>query len=178
MSTNAQLVDAVYGAVSGWLERRLAPLRQRMSTLLARQDAIEQRTLQLAERGGGAMTYRELWRHDETYKRGETCTFANGLWVALRDNSDKPSAGTGAWRLALKSPQQGPQGLRGLQGDIGPMPRHRWDGTKLQFEQGPDGGKWGEAVDLRGSPGAVGVVQLGGGSSATPVNSYFPAGWG
>jgi hypothetical protein len=57
------------------------------------------------------------------------------------------------------------------------MPRHRWNGTKLQFEQGPDGDEWGAAVDLQG-PARTGVQNVGASSFRLPsVNSYFPSGW-
>ena len=50
--------------------------------------------------------------------------------------------------------EPGPQGEKGDQGDIGPMPRHKWIGTKLQFEN-PDG-TWGRLVDLEGPRGPSG----------------------
>lgn len=46
---------------------------------------------------------------------------------------------------------RGDKGEQGDQGEPGPMPRHRWHGTELQFER-PDG-DWGKRVDLRGPPG-------------------------
>jgi hypothetical protein len=60
---------------------------------------------------------------------------------------------------------------------------HEWSGTKLRFEQGPDGNRWGQWVDLQGPPGrafgvsAMGFPMVGGGGVTTPANSYFPAGW-
>ena len=57
----------------------------------------------------------------------------------------------------------GADGKDGAQGDIGPMPKHKWDGTKLAFEIAA--GKWGKAVDLRGPAGAGG----GSGISTTVV---------
>jgi len=58
------------------------------------------------------------------------------------------------------------------------MPRHRWNGSKLQFEQAP-GDVWGEEVDLKGPAGRDGiggVVQTSARGSSTG-NSYFPSGW-
>lgn len=52
---------------------------------------------------------------------------------------------------------QGPQGERGpmgLKGDTGPAPAHRWNGSKLSFEN-PDG-SWGKEVDLKGEQGREG----------------------
>lgn len=74
--------------------------------------------------------------------------------------------------------QEGPKGDRGPagpEGPMGPMPEHRWDGTKLQFEN-PDG-NWGQAVDLQGPagpPGAVGFI--GGGSSGNGSGAQGPQG--
>ena len=85
----------------------------------------------------------------------------------------------------------GPKGDPGPKGDIGPMPRHKWDGTKLAFEEGPDGGHFGPAVDLKGPPGESGIARTGRGlplnigiggagdseTTTAPQFSYFPAGW-
>ena len=49
---------------------------------------------------------------------------------------------------------KGVQGDRGPEGKMGPMPKHRWAGQNLQF-QNPDG-TWGEAMNLRGSKGSSG----------------------
>jgi len=59
------------------------------------------------------------------------------------------------------------------------MPRHRWKGTALQFEQGPDGDEWGDAVDLEGPKGPAGAAGFGGVITApsTKRNTYFPSGW-
>lgn len=75
-----------------------------------------------------------------------------------------------------------PQGPPGPRGEVGPMPIHRWDGTRLQFEQGPNGGEWGEAVDLvgpAGRPGRNGSNGASGlGAASRTTTSYFPGGWG
>jgi hypothetical protein len=61
------------------------------------------------------------------------------------------------------------------------MPAHRWDGTKLQFEQAP-GGDWGKAVDLKGDKGEAGRDGFGGGVIVQQGGTgggytYFPGGW-
>ena len=71
---------------------------------------------------------------------------------------------------------RGPQGSPGPQGDVGPMPMHRWDGTSLQFQQGPDGGTWGELVDLQGPRGRDGMSG-GGAVIVQGGNSWMPGGW-
>lgn len=55
---------------------------------------------------------------------------------------------------------QGPEGPRGPMGPMGPMPKHRWMGTKLQFQRSED--EWGDLVDLQGPPGKS-VTYFGGG---------------
>lgn len=58
---------------------------------------------------------------------------------------------------------------RGDDGDIGPMPRHQWKGTKLRFEIQPD--EWGKFVDLKGKPGSPGAPGRGGsGQSLAGLN--------
>ena len=71
------------------------------------------------------------------------------------------------------------QGEQGEPGPMGPMPRHRWEGTALQFEQGPDGEEWGELVELKGEKGDDGVTRVvsGGGGGPIIVNGYWPQGW-
>jgi hypothetical protein len=47
---------------------------------------------------------------------------------------------------------------RAIERELGVMPMHEWDGTRLRFQQGPDGSRWGEWVDLRGPPGEAGAI--------------------
>lgn len=54
--------------------------------------------------------------------------------------------------------------LEGTPGKDGKVPAHKWEGTKLFF-QNPDG-KWGEGIDLRGRPGDGGDMM--GGSGGAP----------
>lgn len=63
---------------------------------------------------------------------------------------------------------RGKDGLQGQTGEVGPMPAHRWQDTKLQFEQAP-GGEWGKAVDLQGPPAEVGTPAKGGGAGAVSI---------
>ena len=71
-----------------------------------------------------------------------------------------------------KDGAQGPVGPQGPQGPVGPPPAHRWEGTKLQFEQ--PSGEWGEAVDLRGPAGETKVY---GGVVQQATSSWEPSGW-
>ena len=71
--------------------------------------------------------------------------------------------------------KQGERGPRGLTGDIGPMPRHQWDGTKLRFQQGPAGDDWGAYVDLKGATGAQGYTGVVVQQSTTAGSSYWPS---
>jgi len=72
------------------------------------------------------------------------------------------------------------KGERGQTGPIGPMPEHRWAGTSLQFQQGPDGEEWGPLVELKGDKGEDGVTRVvsgGGGGGPIVINGFFPQGW-
>lgn len=60
--------------------------------------------------------------------------------------------------------RDGKDGVDGKDGDIGPMPKHEWQGTKLRFEMQP--GQWGKFVDLQGPRGTSGTVVVGGGGSS------------
>lgn len=42
----------------------------------------------------------------------------------------------------------GEKGEQGDHGEIGPMPKHQWDGTNIRFEIAPD--EWGQWVNLQG----------------------------
>jgi len=70
---------------------------------------------------------------------------------------------------------KGLRGKAGIRGPQGPMPEHRWEGTSLQFQQGPEGDAWGDLVNLQGPKGdpgiGGGVLTLDGG------NNWFPGGW-
>ena len=71
---------------------------------------------------------------------------------------------------------QGPRGPQGPEGPVGPMPQHRWEGTSLQFQQGPDGDSWGELVDLQGPRGPAGASG-GGAVILQGGNGWMPSGW-
>ncbi len=58
--------------------------------------------------------------------------------------------------------EAGPQGEPGEPGQIGPMPKHQWDGPRLRFEIAP--GKWGQWANLRGPAGISGAVLRGNGT--------------
>jgi PKD repeat protein len=66
----------------------------------------------------------------------------------------------------------GDRGLVGPEGQMGPMPDHQWDGTRLRFEE-PDG-QWGKYVDLqgpRGYQGSSGIIAGGEGGGMSPTQA-------
>lgn len=84
-----------------------------------------------------------------------------------RDGKDGKDGKDGAPSLAGKDGAPGRDGVDGIDGrdgkdggagPRGPMPRHRWQGSRLQFEE-PDG-SWSKAVELN----AVYITQGGRGS--------------
>jgi len=81
------------------------------------------------------------------------------------------------WLASLRGEKgnSGSRGKAGIQGPMGPMPEHRWEGTSLQFQQGPDGDTWGDLVNLQGPSGSHSVG--GGVLVQTSGNSWFPGGW-
>jgi hypothetical protein len=79
-----------------------------------------------------------------------------------RDGVDGAPGKRGLQGLQGPQGEPGPQGPRG---DIGPMPRHEWEDTRLRFEIAP--GRWGRSVDLQGPPGKSGRVQVVGGGGTT-----------
>lgn len=89
---------------------------------------------------------------------------------------------TGADGRDGRDGKDGTRGPRGPEGDIGPMPKHEIDGTKIRFEMAPD--VWGEWMDIEGPRGKPGQDGRHGGGGvvikpvpAKPSFSYMPAGW-
>lgn len=76
---------------------------------------------------------------------------------------------------------KGDRGPQGPGGDLGPMPLHEWDGTKIRFQLTLD--EWGDWHDIAGPRGPRGVQGGGGGGSGSPTpvlvntNTYMPSGW-
>jgi hypothetical protein len=84
------------------------------------------------------------------------------------DKGDKGDPG-----VSVKG-DKGDKGEPGPPGPPGPIPKHKWTGTKLQFEK-PDG-KWGKAVDLKGAPGkpgGVGFASSSGQGDGAPGKSAY-----
>lgn len=61
----------------------------------------------------------------------------------------------------------GKQGEPGKEGIPGEKPKHKWEGTKIYFEN-PDG-SWDKGVDLQGKPGAAGRGSDGGRAIGTLI---------
>jgi hypothetical protein len=53
---------------------------------------------------------RGVYREDSEYKKGDGTTWGGSFWIAQKDTKDKPDAGTGAWRLAIKRGRDGKDG--------------------------------------------------------------------
>lgn len=116
---------------------------------------------------------------DEPVENGETGISLSGRWLlAGAKGADGTNGADGAkgekgeqgiqGPAGIQGPQgekgekgdkgdtgeQGIQGPQGIQGATGSTPAHRWNGTKLQFDN-PDGTP-GELVDLQGPQGVQG----------------------
>ena len=92
---------------------------------------------------------------DEPVENGETGISLSGRWLlAGAKGADGTDGADGADGAKGEKGEQGIQGPQGIQGATGSAPAHRWDGTKLQFDN-PDGTA-GEFVDLQGPQGVQG----------------------
>ncbi|PKO27968.1 MAG: hypothetical protein CVU32_01800 [Betaproteobacteria bacterium HGW-Betaproteobacteria-5] len=96
--------------------------------------------------------------------------------IAAITKMEGPAGKDGADGAHGKAGERGPKGEpgeQGPQGERGPMPDHKWDGTKLTFQK-PDG-KWGKAVDLKGKPGTDGgTVIIRSGGSSSGIGTLLP----
>lgn len=72
-----------------------------------------------------------------------------------RTGNDGPRGKVGPVGDQGRAGEVGPAGPPGAKGDPGPIPRHKWNGSKLSFED-PDG-KFSRAVDLKGPGGGRGA---------------------
>ena len=92
---------------------------------------------------------------DEPVENGETGISLSGRWLlAGAKGADGTDGADGADGAKGEKGEQGIQGPQGIQGATGSAPAHRWDGTKLQFDN--PGGTAGELVDLQGPQGVQG----------------------
>ena len=91
----------------------------------------------------------------------DVAIFLGGQWIlkslkgAKGDKGERGDKGDKGERG-----EAGQNGLNGATGQTGLKPKHRWAGTKLQFEL-PDG-SWGTLVDLRGQDGTNGTNGING----------------
>lgn len=46
--------------------------------------------------------YRGVFKGDESYTRGDTCTYGGSQWVAMKDNPGKPGDPGSGWQLCVK----------------------------------------------------------------------------
>ena len=113
---------------------------------------------------------------DYRYIERKTEGLVKDLFSGLRFPKDGKDGKDG---LSVKGDigPRGPQGPKGDPGERGPIPDHKWDGTKLSFEK-PDG-TFDKPVDLQGPPGIGAAPIIGGGSAliVREVFSYMPSGW-
>ena len=50
--------------------------------------------------------YRGVYRDGESYKKGDTTTWAGSIWIARNDTNNHPRDGT-SWQLAVKAGRDG-----------------------------------------------------------------------
>lgn len=90
---------APYGFVLKTAEEVVAPLVEKLNEL---EDRIEQ-----LEAGG--IKYCGTWQRAQDYRRGDTCTHAGSLWVALKEapSGREPGSDAAFWQLAVKRGRDG-----------------------------------------------------------------------
>lgn len=115
----------------------------------------EGRTLVITlEAGDVAMTHeivtamvlhKDVWRADETYRRGDLVTWGGSMWHCLVDETTgdrpgekRPGDNAGPWKLVVKHGRDGKDGAQGPQGPEGKAGKDGRDLTQI----GPDGKKW------------------------------------
>jgi hypothetical protein len=57
-----------------------------------------------------AMIYREVYRAETAYAKGDCVSFGGSIWTALRDTAEKPGNGCKDWRLSVKHGRDGRDG--------------------------------------------------------------------
>jgi integrin beta 3 len=64
---------------------------------------------------------RGVYRHGETYERGDAVTYAGSIWIAQETTNSKPETREGgtSWRLAVKRGRDGKDGAPGAPGKDG-----------------------------------------------------------
>jgi hypothetical protein len=117
----------------------------------------------------GAKIYRGVFKSGRTYDAGSFCSYGGHLFAAEIETAEPPGGASSGWKMIISKANDGA---------MGPMPEHKWQGTKLAFEN-PDG-TFDDPVDLQGPPGKGSQQALiGGGTGGFDFNffSYQPAGF-
>jgi hypothetical protein len=61
------------------------------------------------------MIYREVYRLDSPYEKGDCVSFGGSIWTALRDTAEKPGNGSKDWKLSVKHGRDGRDGRSAFQ---------------------------------------------------------------
>jgi hypothetical protein len=62
-----------------------------------------------------SMIYREVYRLDSPYERGDCVSFGGSIWTALRNTAEKPGNGCKDWKLSVKHGRDGRDGRSAFQ---------------------------------------------------------------
>lgn len=87
------------------------------------------------------MIYREVWKSEATYEKGDAVTWDGSVWIRMSsdpESKSKPGEKAADWRLAVKRGRDGRDGQQGQKGDKGDKGNDGRDLTQM----GPNGGKW------------------------------------
>lgn len=61
------------------------------------------------------MIYREVYRAETAYQKGDCVSFGGSIWTALRDTTEKPGNGSEDWKLSVKHGRDGRDGRSAFQ---------------------------------------------------------------
>lgn len=77
--------------------------------------------------------YRDIWREENTYTKGDSVTRGGSTWVLMADHqTGKPGDENSGWKMAVKS-TNGRDGLKGEKGDRGAEGRAGKDLTSMSL---------------------------------------------
>ena len=81
-----------------YLAKAITPLARDLKALRAEVAELKASLATLETRG---LQYRGTWQRADEYRRGDACTHAGSLWIALECTRETPGK-SNAWQLASK----------------------------------------------------------------------------
>lgn len=98
--TMQKMADRVFEAVAGFVERKLAPVINRLGKMDQRLAVVDAKLAALEART--EVVYRGVWEQGSVYAEGSLCTDKGGMWFAERKTKARPGSPDSAWVLCVK----------------------------------------------------------------------------